>query len=139
MDSFNLPCSSEQGDYCASKHAVIGLHESLHYELRTRYHLPDIHLTLIKPGWIATQMFATTKPLHPFINFFFPILSPHTVVKRIVAQLDENVGGEISLPFYANFTWLQRGAPLWARDLSRLVSLYFSFENFAMSKFKMYS
>ena len=47
-------------DYCASKHAAVGLHTSLTAELYAQKH-NSIHTTCICPAYIDTGMFAGVR------------------------------------------------------------------------------
>jgi len=67
-------------DYSATKHALIGFHESLLTELRTHRH-DNINMTLICPYFINTGMFAGCKPRN------FPMLEPRDVAKRTIAAI----------------------------------------------------
>ncbi|KAL3272398.1 hypothetical protein HHI36_013875 [Cryptolaemus montrouzieri] len=67
-------------DYSATKHAVIGFHESLLTELKTHGH-NKIHMTLICPYFIDTGMFSGCKPRN------MKMLQPKDVAKRIVVAI----------------------------------------------------
>ncbi|KAF8557810.1 retinal short-chain dehydrogenase reductase [Imleria badia] len=88
-------------DYCASKAAVLTMHESLRHELAS-YHSPGIRTTLVCPGWVRTPLMSTaTFSNNVFIRFFVPILAPVTVVKAIIAALDTQESRSIHLPLYS--------------------------------------
>ncbi|KAG6832146.1 hypothetical protein H0H92_004877 [Tricholoma furcatifolium] len=107
-------------DYCAAKAAVISLHESLRYELDTKYSCPQVRTTLVTPGHISTSMFNTvTFPDTAFHKFFFPSVQPVTVVKSIIAALDEQDSVHIYLPFYTNFAPYLRHLPSFLRDFAQ--------------------
>jgi len=112
-----LGCSgvARVSDYCGSKAAVMALHESLFYELKTIYNSPPIRLTLLCPGHVGTRMFQAYKP-NQFARFLSPTQEPHTVAKEVISALDAGESREIFLPFYTRYTWLARGLPSWARD-----------------------
>lgn len=109
-------------DYCASKAALISLHETLRYELDARYKCPGIRTTLVLPGHTQTSMFSTvTHPTSRLFQFFFPSLQPLDVVKKIIASLDNRCSETIYLPFYATLSPLSPLAPSFIRDLVQWV------------------
>ncbi|KAF8914210.1 retinal short-chain dehydrogenase/reductase [Gymnopilus junonius] len=110
---------AQMSDYCASKAAVIGLHESLRYELDksifTLYKCPQIRTTLVCPGHVLTPMFST----------------PVAVVKKIIAALDDQYSENILLPFYTNFIPFIGHLPSFLRDLVQWISgADYAMENF---------
>jgi len=119
-------------DYCASKAALVSLHETLRYELDTRYECPGIRTTLVLPGHVQTSMFsAVTHPTSRLCRFFFPSLQPLEVVKEIIASLDDRHSKTIYLPFYATLSPLASLAPSFIRDLvQRLVGADYSMRGF---------
>jgi len=109
-------------DYCASKAALISLHETLRYELYARYKRTDIKTTLVLPGYMQTPMFsAVTHPPSRLYQFFFPSLQPLEVVKKIIASLDDRHSETIYLPFYATLSPLSSLAPSFVRDLMQWI------------------
>ncbi|TCD67550.1 hypothetical protein EIP91_012247 [Steccherinum ochraceum] len=110
-------------DYNASKAALISLHESLRYELDHTHRTPGIRTTLVLPGHIQTPLFSTvTLPSSRFFKFFFPILQPVTVVKAVIAALDEQHSRVVFLPFYAHFVPYLVLMPSFVRDLGQWVA-----------------
>jgi short-subunit dehydrogenase len=109
-------------DYCASKAALISLHETLRCELDARYNCPNIRTTLVLPGHMQTSMFSTvTHPTSPLYQFFFPSLQPLEVVKKIIASLDDRHSKTIYLPVYATLSPLSSLAPSFVRDLMQWI------------------
>jgi len=100
-------------DYSASKAAVTSLHEALRYELDARHGCPDIRTTLVSPGLLQTNLFASIAPQN---QFFLPTVSPHDLVKKIIQALDTHESREIWEPLYTNYAWILRGLPSWMRD-----------------------
>lgn len=88
-------------DYCASKHAAVGLHSSLSQELRVMG-VTGVHLTNICPFFINTGMFEGAKSRFPRL---FPGLDQHAVADRVVQALLLNEH-EVVIPsiFYAVLT-----------------------------------
>jgi len=114
---------AQMTDYCASKAAVIGLHESLRYELDKIYNCPQIRTTLVCPGHVQTAMFSTvTFPSSLFFKFLCPSVQPVTVVKQIIAALDDQHSQSILLPFYTNFIPYIRHLPSFLHDLVQWIS-----------------
>jgi hypothetical protein len=71
-------------------------------------------------------MFRTVVfPTLPFFAFFCPSLQPVTVVKKIIAALDEQHSQVILLPFYTNFIPYIGHLPSFLRDLVQWVSMPF--------------
>ena len=109
-------------DYCASKAAVINLHQSLRFELDNRYKCPRIRTTLLLPSFISTSLFSNISfPKSKLYNFLAPPIHPHEVVKAIISALDEDESRVIRMPFYtqmARFWAIGVGiAPSWLVDL----------------------
>lgn len=88
---------SRVSDYCASKAAAILLHRSLRQELNTIYNSPTIRTTLVCPGYINTKLFENVKMRG---EFFFPRLSAHEVMKKIVQAIDSEDSRDIYIPLY---------------------------------------
>jgi hypothetical protein len=88
-----------------------------------RYNCPKIRTTLVCPGHVQTTMFSTvTFPSFLFFKFLCPSVQPVTVVKRIIAALDDQHSQTILLPFYTNFIPYIRHLPSFLRDLVQWVS-----------------
>lgn len=123
---------AQLSDYCASKAALISLHESLRYELDKRYKCPSIRTTLILPGHIKTPMFSRMSlPSSTLYDFLVPSLEPVEVVKAIIASLDDRHSRTIYLPFYTHFTGLLNLMPSFIRDLGQ----WYSGADYAMEGF----
>jgi hypothetical protein len=68
-------------------------------------------------------MFSTvTFPSFPFFKFLCPSVQPVTVVKRIIAALDDQHSQTVLLPFYTNFIPYIGHLPSFLRDLVQWVS-----------------
>lgn len=115
-------------DYCASKAAVITLHDSLKYELENQYQSPNIRTTLVLPSHVQTQLFSeiqfpTWGGLFPFL---VPSLEPDDVAEAIIDKLDKRENGTLRLPMYSHLGRVMGLAaeiiPGWARDFARWVS-----------------
>jgi len=93
-------------DYCASKHAVLGFHESLRVEIRRLK--AKIDTTVICPNTINTGMFEGTKQ---GLQWLVPVLKPEQVARAIVSAVKYKKNLVI-LPKI-----LQFGAPLIRADI----------------------
>ncbi|KAG8957666.1 hypothetical protein FRC03_009923, partial [Tulasnella sp. 419] len=115
-----LAAAAQMSDYCASKAALVALHESLRYELDKKHNTPNIRTTLLLPGLLQTPMFSRSSCdrvfSSAFYKFFTPVVQPHDVVKRIIAALDEQESREILMPFYTNFVKFASLLPSFGRD-----------------------
>ncbi|GJE84323.1 retinal short-chain dehydrogenase/reductase [Phanerochaete sordida] len=110
-------------DYCASKAALVSLHESLRYELDHQYRTPGVRTTLVVSGHVLTRMFATVHlSQNPLYKFFVPSVPPVTIAKAVIAALDEQHSRTIYLPFYANFVPVLPLLPSFLRDFCQWLS-----------------
>lgn len=68
--------------YCTSKHAVVGLADSLRLELEE---MPGVHIpvTVVCPGFINTGMFAGVRP-----PLFTPLLDQEKIAQLIFEAID---------------------------------------------------
>jgi len=124
--------SAQMSDYCASKAAIVALNESLRYELDNRYKTPDIRTTLVLPGHVQTQLFASASlPTSWFYRFFAPSLPPYAVAKAVIKALDERDSSTVRLPFYVNIVPFVPLLPSYLRDFVQ----YLSHADFVMSTF----
>lgn len=123
---------AQMTDYSASKAALINLHESLRYELDKRHKTPHIRTTLALPGHTLTPMFSRMSlPTAWWYRFFVPSLPPYSVVKRIIAAMDNQESGTIFMPFYTHFVPMVRLLPSFFRDIFQWVS----FADYSMQGF----
>ncbi|KAF8307962.1 retinal short-chain dehydrogenase/reductase [Clavulina sp. PMI_390] len=118
-------------DYVASKHALIGLHESLRYELDNVHNTPRIRTTLLAPGYMQTALFSRSQYGSPnppsalpawLFRFLAPQLAPHEVVKRVIAAIDLHQSQDILMPFFVNVSQHARLLPSWGRDALQWIS-----------------
>ncbi|ORZ38418.1 hypothetical protein BCR44DRAFT_128377 [Catenaria anguillulae PL171] len=101
-------------DYCASKFALVGFHESLRQELR----YTNVHTSVICPGHIKTRLFASVRPVLTWLN---PSLTPEQVATTIVRAIERNRSQDVWLPW---FTWnalIVRAVPVWLNDFGHWV------------------
>ncbi|KAI0796923.1 retinal short-chain dehydrogenase/reductase [Abortiporus biennis] len=110
-------------DYCASKAALISLHESLRYELDHQYKAKSVRTTLVVAGHILTRMFSTVQLRESWLfKFFVPSIQPVTIAKAVISALDEQHSQIIYLPFYANFVPFLAIMPSFVRDFGQWLS-----------------
>ncbi|KAL0949263.1 hypothetical protein HGRIS_009341 [Hohenbuehelia grisea] len=115
--------SARMTDYCASKAALVTLHESLRYELDKLHKCPSIRTTLVLPGHVLTPLFSTVRlPSWSLFKFLAPSLHPVTVVKAIIAALDDQHSQTLYLPFYSHFVPYVTLLPSFLRDLFQTLS-----------------
>jgi len=127
---------AQMSDYCASKAALISLHESLRYELDKRYNCPSIRTTLVLPGHINTPLFSKMSlPKSKLHCFLVPSLQPIDVTKAIIASLNDRHSKTIYMPFYSNFIRLLSLMPSFIRDIGQ----WFSGADYAMEGFEKVS
>ena len=72
-------------DYCASKFAAVGFHESLRAELRRE--APGVGATLVCPFFVNTGMFAGVRTRFPRL---LPILEPETVAEAALRAVERD-------------------------------------------------
>lgn len=113
---FGMQGVAQLSDYCASKHALLGMHESLKYELKYRYNDPPVRLSLLLPAQVQTPLFASLSPPTPLVSFLAPLVTPIDIAKAVIAALDTDQSREICLPVFVGVVWALRGLPSWARD-----------------------
>jgi len=120
---------AQASDYCATKAALLSLHDSLRQELDTKYAAPHIRTTIVTPGLVRTPMTSTIdtlskgSPLPQWLHeFLFPPLPPHTVVKDIIAAIDTQESRDVTTPFLVHGARVMGSLPYWARDTAQWLS-----------------
>lgn len=119
-----LVSCAQASDYCASKAALVALNESLRYELDKHYNAPLVRTSILTPGLILTQMMSGQRPMSTgspmpsaLFNFLMPVVPPHTIVKAIIAAMDDQESRDIAIPLYTSAGWIARAVPHFVRDL----------------------
>lgn len=87
--------------YSASKAASIAWHHSLTAELAITK--PNVRTILVATGQLDTELFSHAKVQGRLQGFLAPVLGAGEVAMRIVEMIDAGRGGEIRMPFYANW------------------------------------
>jgi len=100
----------------ASKHALVGLHESLRYELDSIYNAPFVRTTLVTSGHLLeTSMFAGIK-YNRFARFIAPAVSAYSVADAIIDALANQESRQIAMPWYSSWAPMLRLLPSFVRD-----------------------
>ena len=87
------------------------------------YKCPKIRTTLVVPGHTLTPMFSTVQlPSWALYKFLVPSMSPVSVVKAIIAALDQQHSQTIMMPFYTQFVPYLEILPSFLRDFCQWVS-----------------
>ncbi|KAK9475298.1 uncharacterized protein V1510DRAFT_408833 [Dipodascopsis tothii] len=95
----------EYAAYGASKAGVLGLHESLTYELLD---YTGIKTLLVTPGQMYTSMF---DEIQSPLEFWAPKLKPIDLAREVIDTIDVGGTGQIALPLYVNYMPFVRALP----------------------------
>lgn len=109
-------------DYVASKHALLGLVESLHYEMKKS----GVSFWLLVLGKLDTPLFAAAR-VPRFAELLAPTQDPDSVAKAIIDRIEALGNGKgglhyLHLPLYARFVALLKAMPTFAMTWSKWVS-----------------
>lgn len=109
------------GDYCATKAAVLGLHESLVQELAHRYKNQGGHCiqaSIVHPLWARTPLIGSwEKQLDQSGQ---PVLTAHEVAGRVVGHVLGGRSGSVFVPHKMVAGALLRGLPDWVALKARV-------------------
>ncbi|XP_077990489.1 epidermal retinol dehydrogenase 2-like [Glandiceps talaboti] len=111
-------------EYCCSKFAAVGLHESIGLELAAQ-DSTGVHTTVVQPYWINTGMFDGVD------TGMIPILEPHYVADKIVHAVQNNQS-VLCLPrsvyvFHFVHSWMPTKAWMF---LMKHIGLYTAMDNY---------
>ena len=109
------------GDYCASKHAVLGMHETLVTELATRYKKQGGHCiqaSIVHPMWAKTPLVGSWET--QMVKAKTPMLVPEDVARPVVKQVLDGRSGSVFVPERFRYTTIAKGLPDWVGIKSRL-------------------
>lgn len=107
---------AQMTDYVASKHAIVGLHESLRFELDSIYKTPFVRTTLVTTGHLQeTSMFSGIH-YNAFARFFAPTVSTKKVADAVVDALDNQESRTVAIPWFAAVVPVLRLLPSFMRD-----------------------
>ncbi|WFD21707.1 hypothetical protein MEQU1_000362 [Malassezia equina] len=91
---------AQMTDYVASKHALVGLHESLRFELDTIHKTPFVRTTLVTTGHLdETSMFSGIH-YNRFARFVAPCVQVGKVAEAIVDALEKQESRTIVKPWH---------------------------------------
>lgn len=112
------------GDYCASKHAIIGFNDSLRMELK-KFNYNGIKTLVVCPSAIDTGMFAGYQAL-----FFSPLLKPESVAEKTLEAIKKE-RPYLKLPFIVRMIPSMKLFPAAIQDiLGKLTGLEKSMDHF---------
>jgi short-subunit dehydrogenase len=86
--------------YCASKAALLALHQSLRAELSQTPDAEEIKTILVQPGQMSTKMF---ENVHAPSKFFGPVVTPAEMAQGIIKLVERGESGEVALPLYSRY------------------------------------
>ncbi|PWN90179.1 NAD(P)-binding protein [Acaromyces ingoldii] len=106
-------------DYVASKHALLGLVESLHYEMKKS----GVSFWLLVLGKLDTPLFAAAR-VPNFAELLAPTQDPEYVAKAVIDRLEALGNGKgglhyLHLPLYARFVALLKAMPTFVMSWSK--------------------
>lgn len=103
-------------DYVASKHALVGMHESLRFELDAIHKKPFVRTTLVCPGHMSdTRMFANVQ-YNDAARVFAPSTTKEAVAARVVEAIRLQESSVIQAPAFVAWAPVLRLLPSFARD-----------------------
>lgn len=95
---------------------MVGLHESLRFELDTIYKTPFVRTTLVTTGQLdETGMFSGIQ-YNRFARFFAPCVQVKSVAEAIVDTLEKQESRTIVKPWYVAAAPLLRLLPSFVHD-----------------------
>ncbi|OJD38003.1 short-chain dehydrogenase reductase 2 [Diplodia corticola] len=104
-------------DYSVTKSGALAFHEGLTLELRHRHEAPDVHTTVVHPGWTRTALVADyAKDLERHQG---PLMTPEYVGNAILDQIFACRGNQLILPKTFKFVSSIRGLPNWMQERAR--------------------
>ena len=113
-------------DYCASKFAAVGFHESLRAELRRT--APGVGVTLVCPFFVNTGMFAGVHTRFPRL---LPILEPEAVAEAALRAVERD-RALVVLPRFVQSLKLLRLLPAgWLDPIAAFFGIHAAMDTFA--------
>jgi short-subunit dehydrogenase len=109
------------GDYCATKHAVLGMHETLLVELATRYKDQGGHCiqaSIVHPMWARTPLVGSWEK--QLAASKTPVLEPKDVAAPVVQHVLRGRSGSVFVPERFRYATIAKGLPDWVGIKSRL-------------------
>jgi len=103
-----------QGDYAATKSAILAFHECLIGELKHIHKVDGILNSVVCPGWTRTPIIAKWGP-----KISEGAMDPERVATRVVEHVVECVGGQSFVPESLGPLSITRALPLWLQAVVR--------------------
>ena len=113
-------------DYCASKFAAVGFHESLRAELRRA--APGVGATLVCPFFVNTGMFAGVRTRFPRL---LPILEPETVAEAALRAVERDRALVIRPRFVHSLKLLRLLPAGWLDPIAAFFGIHAAMDTFA--------
>lgn len=108
------------GHYGASKAGLVGLYESLTYELGSpSTSTCGVRTLLVCPGQLRTPLF---QGLETPSTILAPVLDPSDIADSIISAMENGQIGEIDFPFYSRFMPWMRTMPWHMQEVVRYLS-----------------
>lgn len=107
------------GGYAAAKAAALSFNETLHGELRARYHAPKVRTTTVCPTKVNTALGANMDGQAN--QFLTPDLEPVQVGQAIVDAIDSGLSQQVILPALMNILPFTSRGPAWFKRIIELV------------------
>jgi all-trans-retinol dehydrogenase (NAD+) len=104
-------------DYCATKAAVLSLHEGLHQELKHRYDAPEIKTSAVHPIYVNTTLIGSFRD--SLAKTHSKLLDPQMVADAVVSQILSGKSGQVYLPKQMTIAAMIRALPWWVQELGR--------------------
>ncbi|OCT47706.1 17-beta-hydroxysteroid dehydrogenase 13 [Cladophialophora carrionii] len=108
-------------DYCATKHAVLGMHESLVAELATRYKDQGGHCiqaSTVHPLWARTPLVGSWE--RQLVASRAPVLEAKDVAGPVVRHVLTGRSGSVFVPERFRYATIVKGLPDWVGIKMRL-------------------
>ena len=113
-------------DYCASKFAAVGFHESLRAELRRA--APGVGATLVCPFFVNTGMFAGVRTRFPRL---LPILEPEAVAEAALRAVERDRALVVRPRFVHSLKLLRLLPAGWLDPLAAFFGIHAAMDTFA--------
>ena len=104
-------------DYCATKAAVLALHEGLSQELKYIYNCPQVKTSIFHPTYAKTPLVTAWES--ELRRNGVEILDPQAIADAIIKQTISGKGGQIFVPERLSPSAAIRGLPTWLQVVIR--------------------
>ncbi|KAL1854706.1 hypothetical protein Plec18170_004797 [Paecilomyces lecythidis] len=110
-----------QSDYAATKHALVGMQESLYYEMQKMYKTPYVRTSIAMIGHTKTALFEEFD-VGLIGRFLGPLLEPSYVADQIVDALEAQETRIIQTPLMIHLLPGIKAFPSFVRDFLQALS-----------------